>query len=263
LFVHGASNAGTSWAQLIGGLQGFRFIALDRPGCGLSEPMRGDAGRRDFDAFDAFASKLVPDVLDALDLPRAHVVATSLGGYFTFRSAAAHPERFDRIVEFGWSVGAPMAKTPFALRVSAVPGVGTAMARIPPTRSAVRAVLRQVGLAGALASGRFTDDMLDWFQTLLRDTDSMRNEVRSTPPVARIGGTNEQLLLAVDTRARVTRPVQFVWGADDPNGGEEIGRAFARAFPDAAFEVIPNAGHAPWIDEPDRCAALTRSFLEA
>jgi len=31
LFVHGASNAGTSWAPLIAGLPGYRCLALDRP----------------------------------------------------------------------------------------------------------------------------------------------------------------------------------------------------------------------------------------
>jgi pimeloyl-ACP methyl ester carboxylesterase len=262
LFVHGASNAGTSWAQLIAGLQGFRCLALDRPGCGLSERMRGGAALRNLDGFDASASRLIPDVLDALELDTAHVVATSFGGYFTFRGAAAYPDRFDRIVEMSWPVGAPMATTPFAMRVTALPGVGAAMVRIPPTRSVVRAVLRQVGLAGALDSGRFSDDMLDWFHALLRDTDSMRNELRSTPPVITPWhGQNQRVLLTSDERARVTQPVQFVWGGDDPNGGEAIGRGFADAFPHATFEVLPGAGHAPWIDEPDRCGALTRAFL--
>jgi len=262
LFVHGASNAGTSWAQLIAGLQGFRCLALDRPGCGLSEPMRAGAALRDIDTFHAFAARLIPEVLDALELDAAHVIATSFGGYFTFRGAVAHPERFDRIVEMSWPVGAPMATTPLAMRVTAIPGIGAAIVRIPPTRSAVRAVLRQVGLAGALDSGRFSDVMLDWFHALLRDTDSMRNELRSAPPlITPWHGQNPRVLLTSDERTRVTQPVHFVWGGDDPNGGEAIGRSFAAAFPDATFELLPGAGHAPWIDEPDRCGALTRAFL--
>jgi pimeloyl-ACP methyl ester carboxylesterase len=263
LFVHGASNAGTSWAQLIAGLQGYRCITLDRPGCGLSEPLRNTA-RRDIGAFEAHASSILADVLDALELDTAHVVATSFGGYFTFRGAAAHPDRFDRIVAFGWSVGAPMATTPFAMRLTALPGVGSVMARVPPTRGAVRAVLRQVGLAGALDSGRFTDVMLDWFHSVLRDTDTLRNELASTPPlISPWRGQDERILLTSDLRARVTRPVLFVWGADDPNGGEAIGRRFAEPFPDVTFEALPAAGHAPWIDEPERCTALTNAFLAA
>jgi pimeloyl-ACP methyl ester carboxylesterase len=128
----------------------------------------------------------------------------------------------------------------------------------------VRAVLRQVGLAGALASGRFTDAMLDWFHAVLRDTDTMRNELASTPPPASPWrGQDERLLLTRDVRARITTPVLFVWGSDDPNGGEAVGRTFAEVFPDATFEVIRDAGHAPWIDEPERCGALVRAFLAA
>ena len=36
VFVHGASNGGTSWAPLVARLAGFHSIVLDRPGCGLS-----------------------------------------------------------------------------------------------------------------------------------------------------------------------------------------------------------------------------------
>ena len=90
LFVHGAANAGTSWLQLMAALEGFRCIALDRPGCGLSEPIAAGP-LRDMNAVEAYADTLVRDVLDALDLPRAHVVATSYGGYFAF--AAPRPTR--------------------------------------------------------------------------------------------------------------------------------------------------------------------------
>ena len=39
VFIHGASNGGSSWASLVARLDGFRCIMLDRPGCGLSDPL--------------------------------------------------------------------------------------------------------------------------------------------------------------------------------------------------------------------------------
>jgi pimeloyl-ACP methyl ester carboxylesterase len=39
LLIHGAANAGTSWMSLMAKLPDFRCIALDRPGCGLSDPI--------------------------------------------------------------------------------------------------------------------------------------------------------------------------------------------------------------------------------
>jgi pimeloyl-ACP methyl ester carboxylesterase len=261
LLIHGASNAGTSWVDLIAALDGVRCIALDRPGCGLSEPVAGSP-LRDIEAIEAYADSLVPDVLDALDLARAHLVATSYGGYFALRGAAAHPDRVERIVELSWPMGAPMDRAPFFMRMGALPGMQPMMARVPPTRRTVRAMLRQIGLARAIDSGRFDDDMTDWFASVLRDTDTMTNEYRASPKVITpIRGLNQRMLLQDDLLARLTMPVLFLWGDEDPNGGEAIARSFAARVPNAQLEVIPRAGHAPWIDEPDLCADRIKTFL--
>jgi len=65
VFVHGASNGGTSWASLAARLDGFRCILVDRPGCGLSPPL--DARLPDMTHLDGFADYLVVDVLDDPD----------------------------------------------------------------------------------------------------------------------------------------------------------------------------------------------------
>lgn len=262
LFVHGGSNAGSSWAPLVARLGGFRCVLLDRPGCGLSDPI--GSGLANLAAVEAFADTLIPDTLDALGLTRAHVVATSFGGYFALRAAAAHPERIDRIVEFGWTIGAPMAKVPPVMRLATAPGVGSITARIPPTERTVRLILRQIGLGQALDSGRFTQEFVDWFLSLLRDTPTMRNELSATPRVITpIRGMNERVLLPERVLAAVRAPVQFIWGEADPNGGADIARAFAARLPDAALELMPGVGHAPWIDDPDHTAATTRRFLSS
>jgi pimeloyl-ACP methyl ester carboxylesterase len=159
-------------------------------------------------------------------------------------------------------MGAPMEKVPFSMRIAAVPGLGRLMARVPPTRGAVRMILRQIGLKAALENGRFTDEMLEWFLVMLRHTNTMRNEGRSSPRVITpIRGMNRRMLLPDSLLARLPMPVQLIWGGDDPNGGEEVARAFAARIPNAALEMLPDAGHAPWIDEPETTADLTRAFL--
>ena len=224
LFVHGASNGGSSWAPLVARLDGFHCVLLDRPGCGLSDPIEGRIAH--IEALEAHADSLIPDVLDALGAARAHVVATSFGGYFALRAAAAHPERIDRMVEFGWTLGAPMAAVPLAMRLSSVPVIGWTMARVPPNEWAVRMILRQIGLGQALASGRFTQEAIDWYLALLRDTPTMRNELKATPRMIHpLRGMSERVLLSSALLARIQSPILFVWGTDDPNGGGEIGRA--------------------------------------
>ena len=44
-------------------------------------------------------------------------------------------------------------------------------------------------------------------------------------------------------------------------GDAEIARQFVRNIPGAKIEIMPGAGHAVWIDDPDQAAAATRRFL--
>lgn len=263
LLVHGAANAGTSWMSLMAKLPDLRCIALDRPGCGLSEPIV-DGPLRDIDAIESYADRLLTDVLDALELPSAAVLATSYGGYFAIRGAAANPTRIDRIVEYSWLLGAPMDKVPMSMRLSALPGMQSMTSRMPVNRTMVKALLRQIGLDRAIETGNFTDDMIDWFLSVQRDTDTMVNDLRSSPKIVTpVRGLNERILHTDELLARVTMPTLFLWGDEDPNGGELVARQFVARLPDAQLEIIPRAGHAPWIDELDVCADRTRAFLAA
>ena len=155
-------------------LNGFRCALLDRPGCGASPPYEGDI--HTIDRFLEYADTLLVDVLDALEAPTARIVSTSLGGCFALRGAAAHPDRIDRMVEFGFVVGAPIGAVPISMRLATMPGVRRLMTSIPPPRGAVRTILRQLGLGPALADGRITAESFEWFVSLLRDTPTLRNE---------------------------------------------------------------------------------------
>lgn len=59
---------------------------------------------------------------------------------------------------------------------------------------------------------------------------------------------------------RVRIPVLVVWGESDRVFDLEYGRAYAQAFPDARFEPIPEAGHLPQIEQPQRLLPLVRQF---
>jgi pimeloyl-ACP methyl ester carboxylesterase len=259
VFVHGASNAGTSWASLAALLGDFRCVLLDRPGCGLSDPLPqslDDAAR-----LAAFADDLVVDVLDALTVERAALVGTSFGGYFTLRAAAAHPERVSRVLQLGWTVGAPSHKVPTVMRAAAVPGVGRALASVPPNERATRSMLGQIGLDDAVATGTMTPEMVEVFHSLLRDTRTLRNELEASPRVVLpIKGMNTELLLPADLLAKIAAPTYFLWGTRDPFGDESTARQLASMIPNAQVEMMPG-GHAVWIDNPAYVAKVAESFL--
>jgi len=265
IFIHGATNGGASWVPLLAHLHGVRAIAIDRPGCGLSEPVQSINGANRFRTLEeihAYTEQLLIDVLDALELEQAAVGATSYGGLFAFRAAAAHPDRVTKVVEYSWPMGAPMDKVPVLIRIGAIPGLDRIMAKVPPTRSGVKMMLRQIGLKAALTNGAFDDTMLDWFVALLQETDTMDNELRTAPRLFRpLAGLDPDAVLSAEFLAQVVAPVLLLWGTDDPNGGEAIARRFASQLPDATLHLLPGAGHAPWVDEPEECAQRTLAFL--
>ena len=261
VFVHGGSTAAPSWAPLVALLPGLRSVLLDRPGCGLSPRLQ--TGFSDVGRLETFADALLVDVLDALGLERAHLVATSFGAYFALRTAAAHPDRVDRVVQLGWTIGAPVGRTPAAMRLASVPGLGRLLTSIPPTERAVRAIYRSVGLRAALESGRISPEGIAWFLSLLRDTHTLRNELDAGPRIVTpLRGLNRQFLLTDELLARITAPVLVLWGEDDPYGGASTAHDFVARLPTADLELIPRAGHAVWMDDPDHIATRIRTFLE-
>lgn len=261
VLLHGAAIAGASWAHLAVALDGVRCVMVDRPGCGLSDPIVGGP-LCDLAAVVEYADRLLPDLLDALELPEAAVGATSYGGYFAIRGAAAAPHRVTRLVEYSFPIGAPIASVPFAARLQAVPGMRSLMTRMPMTRGMVRSALRQFGLRRAIASGAFDDVAIDWAYALLRHTETLANDSRSSPKLfTPIRGQNRDALLDDATLARLTMPMLFLWGADDPNGGADVATTFASRLPNAELVVVPGAEHGPWLDDPRTCVDRTRSFL--
>ena len=63
-----------------------------------------------------------------------------------------------------------------------------------------------------------------------------------------------------DETRRIKPPVLFIWGDRDVYGGPQIGRRAVELMPAARLEVIPG-GHAPFLDDPERCGALITAFL--
>lgn len=259
VFLHGVSNSGSSWADLVTRLQDFRCLVIDKPGTGLSDPF---PEKLDFNSLERFSDGFVPELLDALGLDSTHVVSTSYGGYTALRSAAAHPERIQRMVEFGWTVGAPMAKLPMVMRLASVPAIGRLMTGMPAPESAVRAMFKRIGLRQALESGRIAQEAIDCYRALLNHTETMRNELEAGPRMITLKGLDEQTYLPDDLLARIQTPIYFLWGTEDPFGDADIARDFTAKIPNAELELLPGAGHAVWLDDPDKAAAVTRGFLQ-
>ena len=66
----------------------------------------------------------------------------------------------------------------------------------------------------------------------------------------------------LDRLASVTVPVLVIWGEADRIIPVEHGRAYAKAIPNARFLLLPESGHLPQLEAPDRLLAAVRDFAQ-
>ncbi len=258
LFIHGGPNAGSTWAPFVEHFPGFRSLLVDRPGTGLSDPYP-----LTLDNLFPFADGFVGEVLTALGVERAHVVASSFGGFLALRSAAADPSRMDRMVQMACPAFAPgMAMPPF-MKLMTVGPIRKLLNALPPNERVGKSILRQIGHGASLDADRIPQAFFDWYLALQRHTDTMRNDGDMIGRAGSFRGFDQSLAFDEATLAKVVTPTLFLWGEDDAFGGEDVARRMISAMPNAELTMIPRSGHLPWIDDPAGIAGASAAFLAA
>jgi 2-hydroxy-6-oxonona-2,4-dienedioate hydrolase len=259
LFVHGGpGTSGGIFASLAARLPDFRCLLLDRPGTGLSapKPLDGPAAiRRE-------AETLAADVLDALGIERAHLVGSSHGSYVALHSAAAHPDRFGRTVHLGCPGFAEGMKVTAFDRLVLLPGVRQLFGLVPSDARSVARTFRELGHGATLDAGTLSPAFFAWSVAIMRDTDTMRHELRTMATMGTFrSGFDPSLTLGPDLLARVASPTHLLWGEHDPYGDAAVARRLADALPNATLDLQPGAGHLCWLDDVDRAVEVVRHHL--
>jgi 2-hydroxy-6-oxonona-2,4-dienedioate hydrolase len=258
LFVPALATTGASFAPLVARLEGVRCLVLDRPGTGGSDPLPAGWHRT---SLAPLGEALVVDVLDAVDVERAHLVGGSFGGALALLAAAYHPERIDRMVQLGCPAFVPGMKAPAFLRL-----LGTALGRrlAPGLLSSPRGLLLAAVLLGhrpTVAVGRLPAGFVDWATTMLGSTATVAHELEALAPRVGIGGVAPEARIDVEFLESVTAPTGFFWGTRDVLGGPELAARTVASMPDATLELVPSGGHLPWLDAPQEAAAFTMGHL--
>jgi pimeloyl-ACP methyl ester carboxylesterase len=256
VLLHGGLGDAFQWAPLLPLLPHLapaRVLAIDRPGHGLADPFDYRAG---VDLL-AHARTFLRETFDALGLDRPDLVASSMGGRWALDLALHHPERVRRLV----LVGAPLGVSrgvPFMLRAGSLPVLRRIarflMAR--PTPDSVRSFFKLLVadptrldpafVAAAVASQR--RNVGTWLGLL---------DLAVGP-----GGIHRHLLMA-DRWKDLRVPATLVWGERDAFTSIEVGAAIAAAHPALRLVRVPDAGHAPWLDDPRRVAEAIAAALTA
>jgi len=195
----------------------------------------------------------VRNLLDHIGIERATLVGNSMGGYFAFAFALAHPERVVKIAVIG---ATPLINNamPIPHRMLSVPGLNRFIwsrvsARATPARAlyAHPEKLRPEVLSCARVGGRLPGAVKSWL-TMVEE-------------LGTLAGFRARYNLKHEMK-NIRVPSLFIQGDKDGFGTVASVRGVQEEMPHSQLEVVPNAGHLPWYDETEHCARALQHFLE-
>jgi pimeloyl-ACP methyl ester carboxylesterase len=247
LALHGLGGTKGSFLPTTAALADrFRVIAFDLPGFGDSDKPIGPA----YDA--AYFARATLDMLDALELERAHVIGNSLGGRVALEFGLSYPDRVDRLgllaPSLAWRRDRPWVPL---LRLTR-PELG--LVQLAPRRLVEAIVHRLIPGAddGWAAAG--VDEFLRAYLT----------------PAGRVAFYAAARQIYLDephgetgfwTRLRTLQPeALFIWGRRD----QLVPLAFARHVTDAlprARHLELDCGHVPQVERPKQTHSALAEFL--
>ena len=141
------------------------------------------------------------------------------------------------------------------------PVLGRIASRVIPAPKSAKAVRRAMkGVIGQAALDRTPDEFCQVVAAGMRMPGWREAMWTHLNLALRFGRGRPENNLTDDELRSIAAPVQFIWGQDDVYGGPEIGRGAAALIPDGRLEVMPG-NHAPFLDDPERCAALIRQSV--
>jgi pimeloyl-ACP methyl ester carboxylesterase len=181
-------------------------------------------------------------VLDELAIDRAHLVLHDFGGPWGLRWAAEHPDRFASAILLNTGT-LPGYRWHALARVWRAPIAGE-LFMATTTRPGFRLLLRR-GQPRPLPRP-FVDRMYDDFDRHTRR--SVLALYRSVPDVGNAGHELAAALRPLD------RPATVIWGRHDPYLRLKQAEREREAFPHAEMLVLDNAGHWPFVDQPEAVA---------
>jgi pimeloyl-ACP methyl ester carboxylesterase len=251
VLLHGAGDNALDWQWVMPTLAAtHRVYAPDLPGS-------PDSARPAADYSPAFFERFVAAFVDALDIGRATFVGNSLGGLIALRLALSEPERAGALVLVD-SAGLGRAVNPAFTSVN-VPGLGEAA--LPFWRTPVGAYQRAWGRTALLFAHPPGSVPREWVAEQCRLALSpgyLEAHLAVLRTQVGFGGQREVL---VDQLPLLEIPTLVVWGAGDRVFPESQARVAAARLQEGSLAVVPDCGHMPHVECPDRFLAALDDFL--
>lgn len=181
-------------------------------------------------------------LVKTMDLEKPVVIGFSMGSYITLKTAEEYPSLFSKIVLIGTKGGGETSSTQKAEQEAAESG----MSREQIAQQMIRRVFApQVTIEEIRA---FNEETASSVKLTATEQDAITKSLQ-----------NFDLLGSAD---KVVIPTLVLTGEYDGLNPPAEGKKVADALPNAKFEVISNAGHIAFFENPEKVFSLIDEFVK-
>ena len=245
VLLHGTSASLHTWDGWVAALlPRHRVVRLDLPGFGLTGPEPDD------DYSMGRYVEFIASALDTLGIEQCVIAGNSFGGWISWETALAHPDRIKGLVLVD-AAGYPLhsESVPIGFRLANVPVLNRAMQSVLP-RGVVESSLRNT----YGDPSRVTPELVDrYYEITLREG----NRRALTKRFAAGRGTTEP------ERIRSLRlPTLILWGDLDRLIPPLYAERFHRDIAGSELVMFPGLGHVPQEEYPAATVAALLAFLD-
>jgi 2-hydroxymuconate-semialdehyde hydrolase len=233
--LHGAGAGAVTWYPSIGALaEHFHVIAPDIVGYGESDKPKAAYDRPYFAAW-------LRDFFLALEIPKAHLVGASLGGAISLQFSFENPEMVEKLVLVdSCALG---AKTPFRALF------GFFWTYSFPSPAADRYMSRYL-----VVKPENVDPDFGPYALQVVKKPGGKNVFWQGMGAAVSAMPEEELF-------QIQHQTLIIWGEDDNFLSIASGEAAAQIMPNAKLHRIQDAGHTPFMDQPEVFNDVLLQFL--
>lgn len=248
VFLHGNPTSAYAYREVMRALgEDLDCVAFDWPGFGHSEkPWSLPHTHRS-------RAQHLGDVLDAMRLPRAHLVAHDVAGPAALLYAIEHPERVDRIVLLNTTVYKSDFRPPLPALTQFVPVVRK-LARPAFKRPAFEFFFR----SGLARPDRLQRDVVKNHWLLASRDRGLRHVFDVWANLPQDQATLEEIRAKLPS---LPQRVLVLFGAEDPYLPPPNAERLAKELAHAELRLVPNASHFIMEDAPEIVAEKVAAFL--
>ncbi len=230
LFLHGA-GAGGFWLPVHEALaKHFRVIAPVAPG------LAGTPRPEWFDSMEDYTYHHL-DLLDVFGLSSANILGVSIGGWMAADLASRYPECVSKLVLVG-AAGLYVSEAP-------IPDIFAI-----PFEKLLPLFFEDLGAAMALMPASMDQEFIE-------------GQLRERATIAHLAWKPYFHDPRLPRRlARVKAPALLVWGEKDRFTAPLHGKAYQRLIAGSKLVQIPNCGHLPPVEQPDKFCEAVVPFLK-